>query len=52
VGVGASWLLFRERVYLVELVCGAVVVAGVLLSSAGRRTTDASAGPPLVAAPT
>jgi O-acetylserine/cysteine efflux transporter len=52
VGVGASWLLFRERVYLVELVCGAVVVAGVLLSSAGRRTTGASAGPPLVAAPT
>jgi O-acetylserine/cysteine efflux transporter len=52
VGVGASWLLLRERVYLVELVCGAVVVAGVLLSSAGRRAASAPAGPPLVAAAT
>jgi O-acetylserine/cysteine efflux transporter len=50
VGVAASWLLFRERVYLVELACGAVVVAGVLLSSAGRRPARAPAAGPLVTA--
>jgi O-acetylserine/cysteine efflux transporter len=52
VGVAASWLLFRERVYLVELACGAVVVAGVLLSSTGRRPRPAPAEPPLVVAAT
>jgi O-acetylserine/cysteine efflux transporter len=52
VGVGASWLAFGEQVYLVELACGAVVVAGVLLSSSGRRTVSAPAGPPLVPAAT
>ncbi|MBB3677565.1 EamA family transporter [Modestobacter versicolor] len=52
VGVGASWLAFGERVYLVELACGAVVVAGVLLSSGRRRPrpAPAPAGAPLVAA--
>jgi O-acetylserine/cysteine efflux transporter len=52
VGVGASWLAFGERVYLVELACGAVVVAGVLLSSSGRRAANAPAGPALVPATT
>ncbi|CCH90748.1 cysteine and O-acetyl-L-serine efflux system [Modestobacter italicus] len=52
VGVGASWLAFGERVYLVELACGAVVVAGVLLSSSGRRTASTPAAPPLVPAAT
>jgi O-acetylserine/cysteine efflux transporter len=52
VGVGASWLMFREQVYVVELACGAVVVAGVLLSSAGRRAGTVSTPPPLVAAGT
>ena len=37
VGVTASWLVFREQVYLLELAYGAVVVAGVLLSSARAR---------------
>src|SRR3954452_7700989 len=52
VGVGASWLMFREHVYLVELACGAVVVLGVLLSSAGPRALPAvaPADPPLVPA--
>jgi len=50
VGVAASWLLFRERVYLAELACGAVVVAGVLLSSARPRLPAAPAAPPRVAA--
>jgi O-acetylserine/cysteine efflux transporter len=52
VGVGASWLAFGERVYLVELACGAVVVAGVLLSSSGRRTAVSPVAPPLVPATT
>jgi O-acetylserine/cysteine efflux transporter len=52
VGVGASWLMFREQVYVVEVACGAVVVAGVLLSSAGRRAGTVSTPPPLVAAGT
>jgi O-acetylserine/cysteine efflux transporter len=52
VGVGASWLAFGERVHLVELACGAVVVAGVLLSSSGRRTASSPAAPPLVPAAT
>jgi O-acetylserine/cysteine efflux transporter len=37
VGIGASWLAFDEPVYAVELLCGAVVVAGVLLGSGGGR---------------
>jgi O-acetylserine/cysteine efflux transporter len=52
VGVGASWLMFREQVYVVEVACGAVVVAGVLLSSVGRRAGTVSTPPPLVAAGT
>src|SRR4051794_5535851 len=50
VGVGASWLMFREQVYVVEVACGAVVVAGVLLSSVGRRAGTDPTPPPLVAA--
>ena len=52
VGVGASWLAFQERVYLVELLCGAVVVAGVLLGSSGRRVARTPAAPPLAATAT
>ena len=48
VGILASWSLFDERVYAVELACGALVVAGVLLSTTrpGRRRVTA-AGPAL-----
>jgi O-acetylserine/cysteine efflux transporter len=38
-GIGASWLLLGERTSAVELGCGAVVVAGVLLG--GRRPRPA-----------
>ena len=48
VGLLASWLLFHERLYAVELGCGALVVAGVLLSTTrpGRRRVT-TAGPAL-----
>ncbi|MFW3172173.1 EamA family transporter [Geodermatophilus sp. CPCC 206100] len=38
VGIAASWLAFGEPVYVVELACGAAVVAGVLLGSSRPRT--------------
>jgi len=34
VGIAASWLLFGEPVYVLELLCGAVVIAGVLSGTA------------------
>jgi O-acetylserine/cysteine efflux transporter len=34
VGIAASWLLFDEPVYVLELLCGAVVIAGVLSGTA------------------
>ena len=37
VGVAASWLLLRERIVLVELAWGALVIAGVLLGSTRSR---------------
>ena len=37
VGIGASWLLLRERTSVVELAWGALVLAGVLLGSTRRR---------------
>jgi O-acetylserine/cysteine efflux transporter len=46
VGIGASWLLLRERTSPIELACGALVLTGVLLGSTrGRqpRTTSAVA---------
>jgi len=51
IGILASWVLFRERVYAVELACGAVVVAGVLLSTTrpGRHRTVAPSPPPVTA---
>jgi len=45
VGIGASWLLLRERTEPAELVWGALVVAGVLLGSTrGRRRAAVPAG--------
>ena len=40
VGIGASWLLLRERTSAVELAWGALVLAGVLLGSLRRRQPD------------
>ena len=37
VGIGASWLLLRERTSPIELAWGALVLAGVLLGSLRRR---------------
>lgn len=37
VGIGASWLALGDRTSAVELGCGAVVVAGVLLATTTRR---------------
>ena len=37
VGIGASWLLLRERTSPTELAWGALVIAGVLLGSVRRR---------------
>ncbi|MBO0921915.1 EamA family transporter [Cellulomonas sp. zg-ZUI222] len=46
VGIGASWLLLRERTSPTEPACGALVVAGVLLGS-----TRGSAGGDVVEVP-
>lgn len=43
VGIGASWLLLRERTSPTELACGALVVAGVLLGSTRPRRTPTGA---------
>ncbi len=44
VGIGASWLLLRERTSVVELAFGALVLAGVLLGSTrGRQPPTTSA---------
>ncbi|MBB3083867.1 EamA family transporter [Geodermatophilus sabuli] len=40
VGIGTSWLAFGEPLYAVELACGVVVVAGVLLGSSGGRAAE------------
>ncbi|GIG41880.1 hypothetical protein Cph01nite_36420 [Cellulomonas phragmiteti] len=45
VGIGASWLLLRERTSPTELACGALVVAGVLLGSTRRRRSTSAAAP-------
>lgn len=42
VGIGASWLLLRERTSVTELAWGALVIAGVLLGSTGRRQTTSA----------
>ena len=50
VGMGSSWLLFGERTPVVELACGALVVAGVLFGSRPPRSYAPAAGtPPQVA---
>ncbi|WP_443623122.1 EamA family transporter [Cellulomonas fengjieae] len=41
VGIGASWLLLRERTSPTELAWGALVIVGVLLGSTRRRTPTA-----------
>ncbi len=48
VGIGASWLLLRERTSATEMACGALVVAGVLLGSTRRRrsASDVAAATP------
>ncbi|WP_421732261.1 EamA family transporter [Cellulomonas sp.] len=42
VGIGASWLLLRERTSATELAWGALVLAGVLLGSTRRRQTTSA----------
>ncbi|KQY46021.1 hypothetical protein ASD18_00560 [Cellulomonas sp. Root137] len=42
VGIGASWLLLRERTSVAELAWGALVIAGVLLGSTRRRQTTSA----------
>ncbi len=51
VGTAASALLFDERLYVVELLCGAAVVAGVLLGSTTARTRRTAPVPPEVSGP-
>ncbi len=46
VGTASSWLLFGERTPLVELACGALVVAGVLFGSRPPRSYAPAAGTP------
>ncbi len=46
VGTASSWLLFGERTPLVELACGALVVAGVLFGSRPPRFYAPAAGTP------
>jgi len=41
VGIGASWLLLRERTSATELAWGALVLGGVLLGSSRRRRASA-----------
>jgi O-acetylserine/cysteine efflux transporter len=53
VGIGSSWVLLGDPTSVTELALGAVVVAGVLLGSSGRRrpvTAQAPAGSARVAA--
>ncbi|WP_425484458.1 EamA family transporter [Cellulomonas humilata] len=42
VGIGASWLLLRERTSVTELAWGALVIGGVLLGSTRRRQTTSA----------
>jgi O-acetylserine/cysteine efflux transporter len=42
VGIGASWLLLRERTSVAELAWGALVIAGVLVGSTRRRQTTSA----------
>jgi O-acetylserine/cysteine efflux transporter len=46
VGMGSSWLLFGERTPVVELACGALVVAGVLFGSRPPRSYAPATGTP------
>jgi O-acetylserine/cysteine efflux transporter len=50
VGIGSSWLLLDDATSWPEIALGAVVIAGVLLGSGGRRATPAGA-PLLASAP-
>ena len=50
VGIGASWLLLRERTSVVELAWGALVLAGVLLGSTRRRQPVATTSAVAIAA--
>ena len=50
VGIGASWLLLRERTSAVELAWGALVLAGVLLGSLPRRQRSARTSAVAIAA--
>ena len=50
VGLGSSWLLLGEPVHAVELACGAVVVAGVLVGTRGASTPAAAPVPVVPAA--
>ena len=47
VGMGSSWLLFGERTPLVELACGTLVVAGVLIGSRPPRPYSPATGDPV-----
>ncbi|KQR12414.1 hypothetical protein ASF78_12445 [Cellulomonas sp. Leaf334] len=50
VGIGASWLLLRERTSVTELAWGALVLAGVLLGSMRRRQSEATTNAVAIAA--
>jgi O-acetylserine/cysteine efflux transporter len=45
VGIGSSWVLLGDPTSVTELALGAVVVAGVLLGSSGRRRPVAAQAP-------
>jgi hypothetical protein len=51
VGTAASALLFDERLHLVEMLCGVVVVTGVLLGAGAGRTRRAAPVRPEVTGP-
>ncbi|MCW2695982.1 MAG: eamA [Modestobacter sp.] len=51
VGTAASALLFDERLHLVEMLCGVVVVTGVLLGAGAGRTRRAALVRPEVTGP-
>ncbi|GEL99554.1 EamA family transporter [Cellulomonas terrae] len=50
VGIGASWLLLRERTSPTELAWGALVLAGVLLGSTRRRQAEPTTSAVAIAA--
>lgn len=50
VGIGASWLLLRERTSAAELAWGALVLAGVLLGSMRRRQAEPTTSAVAIAA--